>query len=555
MTRVLLVEPDPARRDRLAMAIRRARHEVRSTPDPSDAPDRAREHPPAVVVCAAGPGGRTLAAVVQGLRADPGTARPKVVALLSPGNEADREAAIAAGADLALPCHDDVGPLLEAIAAVGEGPATAEPAGDAEREPAHRVADAMRRMPGAVLLACCELEDIAAMAAADGADAAGALDRRWHARLAALLPEQASWWPDGPGRVAVLLPQSTPAPHALLAALAGTGQPTVRAGGREIRMRAAVGAVHLGHGPAGAEDAARLLARAEHALRSARAGTRPKVHVAGAGDAERDLDDMELATHVQHALERGSFRLVFQPRVRMPDGQAAGAEALLRWTMPGTGEPVPPARLLAVADEAGLLDEVAGWALREACRRAATWERAGTSLPVSVNVAASQLRRGNLPDEVRLALSESGLPGGMLALEVGEATLAAADASMRAQLEAVRVAGVRVVIDDFGTGVAGVALLHGCPVDEAKLDRSLVARLPGTAEDRAVVEAAVRHARRNGVVCAAEGVEDAPQWACLADAGVAVAQGWLVARPMDADAVPGFVQAAPRRWDRAAARG
>lgn len=545
MTRVLLVEPDPARRDRLAMAIRRARHEVRSTPDPSEAPALVREHAAEVVVCRAG--AAALDALAPALRAAGGAPTPHLIALV--GADAGRPgAADAAGADLTVHEADGPGALLAAIEAAVAGACGTPPAAR-DDEGARRLEEALRRMPGATLVVRCELEDAAAVGAADGSEAAEALDGRWHGRVAALLPEQASWWPDGAGRVTAVLPASTPAPNALLAALAGTGQPAVRVGGRELRLRAAVGAVRVG---TRTEDARRLLACAAHALRTARLGARPHVHLAAAGEAERDLEAMQLATHVQHALERGSFRLVFQPKVHVPRGHAVGAEALLRWTLPGSGEPVPPARILAVADDAGLLDEVAGWALREACRHAAGWERAGTPIPVSVNVAASQLRRGNLPDEVRLALSESGLPGRMLALEVGEATLAAADEAMLAQLEAVRVAGVRVVIDDFGTGVAGVALLHGRPVDEAKLDRSLVARLPGTAEDRAVVEAAVRHARRNGIACTAEGAEDAAQWACLAEAGVAAVQGWLVARPMDADAVPGFVRQGPRAWGTAA---
>lgn len=556
MPRVLLVEPDPARRDLVAMAIRRARHEVRSTPDAHAAAELARECRPEIVVATVDACARGLAELAAGLHGVPGGRSPALIAILPAGTHsvAAIRAALHAGAIDALPCPDAPEEIVAAIDAVRPRADDPAPHRKPDELPGGRVMDALARVAGAALLVRAELADSAALAAADGGEAMAALDRRWQERIAALVPEQAIWWSDGPGRATVVLPPSTPAPNALLAALAGTGQPPVQVGGRELRLRASIGALRIDPAVRGA-DPASLLARAEHALRLAREAPPPCVHMADGSDAERALADMQLATQVQHALERGSFRLVYQPRVHVPDGHALGAEALLRWTLPGTGEPVAPERLLAVAEDAGLLDEVAGWALREACRRAAAWTRAGVELPVSVNVASCQLRRGNLPDEVHLALREAGIPGRMLALEVRESSSAWADEAVLAQLEEVRVAGVRIVVDDFGTGVAGVGLLRGRPIDEVKLDRSLVARLPGSSEDRAVVDAAVRHARRNGIACSAEGIEDAAQWACVAEAGVTVAQGWLMARPMDGDAVPAFVRQGRRAWERPPAAG
>jgi EAL domain-containing protein (putative c-di-GMP-specific phosphodiesterase class I) len=236
---------------------------------------------------------------------------------------------------------------------------------------------------------------------------------------------------------------------------------------------------------------------------------------------------------------------VYQPKVSILTGRMVGAEALIRWTLPTTGEAVPARRLLAIAEDAGLLDEIGSWALREACRQCAAWCLAGCELPVSVNIAASQLRRGDLEDEVRMALTESALPGRLLTVEIEEGVLHQAGDAVRTQLEAMRIAGVQVSIDDFGTGIGGFDVLRRFPIDELKVDQSVVARLPGSAEDRAMLDGALRHARMLGVDCVAEGVENPAQWAFLAERGWHAAQGWHISHPLAGDQVPTFARRDP----------
>jgi EAL domain-containing protein (putative c-di-GMP-specific phosphodiesterase class I) len=114
-----------------------------------------------------------------------------------------------------------------------------------------------------------------------------------------------------------------------------------------------------------------------------------------------------------------------------------------------------------------------------------------------------------------------------------------------------RVAGIRISVDDFGTGIAGLPLLRRFPVDELKIDQTLVARLPGSIEDRATLDVAQRHARALGVTCVAEGVEHAAQWACLAERGWDVAQGWYVGHPIAGRDIPGFVRRDPAALEAA----
>jgi EAL domain-containing protein (putative c-di-GMP-specific phosphodiesterase class I)/GGDEF domain-containing protein len=405
---------------------------------------------------------------------------------------------------------------------------------------ASRLARAIDPMLRPVTVAAVAVEDLDAIAVVHGADAVRALDAAWNERLRALAPAPAAVLAAGPGEAVVALPASTPDLRTAVASLGGTGQPILALAGTPVRLRTAVGTATLDPGSAMTAEA--LISCARNALARARRGPAPRVHAHADGDAHAVLEGLQVAAMLQQALERGAFRLVFLPKVRVIDRAVIGAEALIRWTLPSTGEAVPARRLLDAAADAGLLDEVGAWALREACRRAAAWCAEGAEVPVSVNIAPSQFRRGDLVDQVHLALGEAGLPGRLLSIEVPEGVLASDGDAVAAQLEAVRAAGASIAIDDFGTGIDGIACLHRCGADEVKLDRSVVARLPGSAEDRATLDLVQRHARRLGARCVAEGIERADQWALLSERAWDAAQGWLVSRPIDGADVPAFAQ-------------
>lgn len=534
MTRVLLVEPDAARRDRTALALRQARFELRSSGDADDGLRLASEARPDVTVVDASLIAMPLHEFAAAARAAAANPAMQLIALLAPEGDVARawHAAIVAGADDALPATCEPADVVDAVRARERRlPPANTTAGSAAS--GHLVLErALASMHRPVTLAVLALDDAPAVAAIDGFEALRELDAAWVARLRSLVPEQAALVPGPRGEAVVALPGSTPDVRALLASMSGVGQSAVRIGGRELRLRATVGIATLdrGHDLPPVEI---LVARARHALQRASRGPQPRLHHYADAEAVHALHEVQLATMLQQALEQGAFRLVFQPKVSVADGRTVGAEALIRWNLPTTGEPVPATRLLAAADDAGLLAEVGSWALREACRQCAAWCSDGAEIPVSVNIAPSQLRRGDLVDEVRMALSEAALPGRMLSVEIPEHCLAADDLHVRAQLEELRAAGSRVSIDDFGTGIASVSLLRRVPADEVKVDRSVTARLPGSAEDRATLDLVLRHARRLGVRCVAEGIERPEQWALLAERAWDEAQGWHVAHPVD----------------------
>ena len=325
MTRVLLVERDPATRDRLALALRRARFELRSAADAETGLRVLHESAPDILVLGTPACGLQRAAACRAAReALPGRSLA-VVALLSAGTPSaqDIREALLDGADDALPADAAEEAVVEAVRARERRLPAAAPTAvlDAAAPPA--VEEALRDMPRPVHVVTLEIEDADAVAAAEGTEALRELETLWRTRIRALVPEQAAVFGAGRGSAVVLLPGYTPEPRALLAALAGTGQPVVRVAGRELRLRSAIGVLELGRGdaPPAPEIA---LARSRHALAIARQGPQPRIHVHRADDAERVLGDAHLATLLQAALEQGAFRLVYQPRVRVADGSVAG---------------------------------------------------------------------------------------------------------------------------------------------------------------------------------------------------------------------------------------
>jgi EAL domain-containing protein (putative c-di-GMP-specific phosphodiesterase class I) len=196
-----------------------------------------------------------------------------------------------------------------------------------------------------------------------------------------------------------------------------------------------------------------------------------------------------------------------------------------------------PGAFIPLAEESGMIVPIGRWVLREACRQAASWQRRGIRLGISVNVSAFQLGRASFTDDVRSALSDSGLDPQLLTLEVTETTLMSDVAGACARLEEIRSLGAHVAIDDFGTGYASLSNLQRMPVDVLKVDRSFVAALDEGGRSRELLEAilGVGHALSLAVV--AEGIEMSSQMATLEEMGCEMAQGFLMGRPSSPEAI------------------
>lgn len=236
-----------------------------------------------------------------------------------------------------------------------------------------------------------------------------------------------------------------------------------------------------------------------------------------------------LEAALRQAVEEGTaFELHYQPQVALPHGRLTGFEALIRWRHPERGL-IAPAEFLPVAERLGFMHQIGTWVLQEACRAAAAWPAA---LTVAVNIAPAQLDSGRLTEDVAEALRLSGLPAARLELEVTETVLlASADSALR-QLLALRESGVRIAMDDFGTGHSSLTQLRVFAFDRLKIDRSFVQDLPAGEDSAAIVRAVAGLGHSLGIAVTAEGVETQEQLEQLCAEGCDAAQGFLFGRPV-----------------------
>jgi diguanylate cyclase (GGDEF)-like protein len=299
--------------------------------------------------------------------------------------------------------------------------------------------------------------------------------------------------------------------------------------GRELHARASVG---IAFSAAGDGDAEALVRDADTAMYRAKE-RRTGYEVFDESVRERVVGRLRTEDALRGALERGEFRLAYQPLVNLADGERVlGFEALLRWSSPELGD-VPPSEFIPIAEQSGQMREIGEWVLDEACRTLAELRRGwpALELEMAVNLSARQVLDPSLPRLVRAALREHDLPAPALALEITESDLIEDAAGAMALLSEVRTLGVRLMLDDFGTGFSSLSYLKRFPVDALKIDRSFVAGLGVDSGDRAIVAAIVGVAQALELDVVAEGVESAEQAAELRGLGCTIAQGFRYAEP------------------------
>lgn len=290
-------------------------------------------------------------------------------------------------------------------------------------------------------------------------------------------------------------------------------------------------ALHLAILHADAFDDARglLLSLAATIAEAERTSARVIWHAADASiTAARQLEFQELC---REAVVHGRFELHYQPIVRTDTLAVTGFEALIRPHDRG----LEPGRFVAMAEELGLAvplgRRVLGRAIRDAARLAKTRPDVG----VSVNASAHELLQPGFATLVRSLLAQAGISPRLLTIELTETALLDRPEAARRTIDALRTAGVRVCLDDFGTGFSSLSHLHAFAIDGVKIDRSFVRDLGTKLASRAVVEAVGSIATRLGMTAVAEGVENAEQLAWVRDAGCARSQGWLHGRAMPLD--------------------
>jgi EAL domain-containing protein (putative c-di-GMP-specific phosphodiesterase class I) len=246
---------------------------------------------------------------------------------------------------------------------------------------------------------------------------------------------------------------------------------------------------------------------------------------------EHRAEDARLDADLRAAFAAGELVLHYQPVVELPDGRVTGAEALIRWGA------VPPSVFIPLAERTGLIVALGEWILREACTQAAAWRRfpVGAGLRrVSVNVSARQLREPDFPSRVVAIMRETGIPPGMLIVEVTETAVFDGGTALES-VRALHGVGIEIALDDFGTGHSSLGLLRSCPVDVIKVDKTFVDEIAAPGGEEAVIATAlIRIANGLKLDAVAEGVETAAQAERLYELGYRYAQGYYFARPMPA---------------------
>jgi diguanylate cyclase (GGDEF)-like protein len=308
--------------------------------------------------------------------------------------------------------------------------------------------------------------------------------------------------------------------------------------GLELDIGASVGVALY---PEHATEDGELLRRADVAMYLAKG--------AGGGiamyDPGRDLhtrDRLALGQQLRAGLERDELVIFFQPKVDPQLGRVLGVEALVRWEHPVHGLLMPP-DFLPVASRSGLMPKLTRRVLDGALAQLAQWRADGLDLTVAVNLAVSDLLDPDLPADVERLLARRDIPPTSLALEVTEDGLIADPEGAAATLDAIASLGVRISLDDFGTGWSSLAHLRRLPVDELKIDRSFVSDMVGDEDDAAIVRTTVDLARSLRLRVVAEGVEDEETWTLLAGLGCDAIQGFVLSRPLPGPQIDAWLAA------------
>jgi len=302
---------------------------------------------------------------------------------------------------------------------------------------------------------------------------------------------------------------------------------------RDVYLSASIG---ISLSPRDGDAAEALLQRADLAMSQAKKAGGNHHRFYSAGAEARISYKLAMEARLRRALKAGELELHYQPQASLADGTINSVEALLRWNSPELGW-VSPAEFIPLAEETGLIHPIGAWVLDTAIAQAGAWQDAGLRpIRMCINVSARQLN-DRLPEIASRALARAGLPASSVELEITESVKVTRDTGTEAALEALRVLGIGIALDDFGMGYATFDYLRRLPVRTLKLDGSFVRGVCHNTDDAAIIAASVSLARSLGLRTVAEGVETAEQCARIRKLGSDDGQGYHFCRPLPAAAI------------------
>jgi diguanylate cyclase (GGDEF)-like protein len=298
--------------------------------------------------------------------------------------------------------------------------------------------------------------------------------------------------------------------------------------GRQVFLGASIGITLF---PYDARHAGQLLKNADIAMYQAKSAGKNCYRFYSRAMDQAVERRVKLEEELRGAITRSELSVVYQPLFRMSDQRVVGAEALVRWHHPHLGV-VPPSVFIEVAEQTGFIEDIGRYVLEQSARDASEWMTLQQDLFVSVNMSSRQLRSGYLPDVVASTLHNCGLRPGALHMELTETAVLGDETLASGLLSRLRATGVKVWLDDFGTGFSGLSHLRRVPVDGVKVDRSFVADLLRDPDDLALTSAIIAMGHSLGITVVAEGIESEGQYNLLRERGCDIAQGFWLGRPM-----------------------
>jgi diguanylate cyclase (GGDEF)-like protein len=298
----------------------------------------------------------------------------------------------------------------------------------------------------------------------------------------------------------------------------------------EVRVGASIG-IAFGVKDTTTED---LLRQADVAMYSAKHSGKGRYVIFEEAMHRAALERLVLESDLRSALERGELELHYQPVVLLASKRIVGAEALIRWRHPERGM-ISPAAFIPLAEQSGLIVPIGRWALEEACRQAVNWKRTHgiDDFKIGVNISAWQIQQAGIVEEVRNALSESGLPASNLTLEITESVMLRETESTLSRLRELKAIGLSLAVDDFGTGYSSLSYLQRFPIDVLKIDKAFVESV-GSGSDNALTRAIIALGTALGLTMVAEGIERVEQVEGLRFLGCPSGQGYFFSHPVPA---------------------
>ena len=301
--------------------------------------------------------------------------------------------------------------------------------------------------------------------------------------------------------------------------------------GRQMKVSASIGITFY---PTANDDTVRLLRNADIAMYQAKDAGRNNFKFFTERMHTELIEYHEFERDIAEALRRHDFRLAYQPKINVITRKLHGLEALLRWDCPRRG-PVSPAKIIPVAESAGHIVQLGYWVLQKTCETLRQWHLDGLPLvPVSVNVSSRQFQQSDFERKVLATLEHHGIDPRLIELEITEGLLMEDTEQAGRTLRNLKAAGLRVSVDDFGTGHSCLSYLRRFPIDVLKIDRSFVKEVTESEDSRIIIDAIISLARSLKLETVAEGVETHEQLDYLIDRGCHLAQGFLFGKPMDA---------------------